>query len=165
MQAFLLNPGSPSVFNPIDVIMNHSIIRFKNEQTVYWKLSREIRYKVFVEEQQVPSAIEYDEYEAECHHYLMFIGDTAIATCRRRITPGGIKLERFAVLEPWRGKGLGYELVKHVLDEVVNEGQPIYLHAQEVVIPFYFKLGFRAYGDVFVEAGIRHFLMKYEPAI
>jgi len=143
--------------------VNIEIIRFSINQAELVSRSREIRTKVFVEEQHVPEEIEYDEYEAECHHYLMIIGDAAIATCRWRHTPKGVKLERFAVLEAWRGKGYGNLLVEHVLSEVTAPGKPVYLHAQEAVIPFYYNLGFRAYGDVFIEADIRHFLMKYEP--
>jgi predicted GNAT family N-acyltransferase len=142
--------------------MSSHIIHFENKQLEFKELSRDIRYKVFVVEQNVPESIEYDEYEDECRHYLLFADNIAVATCRWRTTEKGVKLERFAVLKDYRGKGLGSKLVQHILDEVKSIGKPIYLHAQEVVIPFYEKLGFKIYGDVFIEADIRHFLMNYE---
>ncbi|MHC1777331.1 MAG: GNAT family N-acetyltransferase [Lentimicrobium sp.] len=138
------------------------IVSFKNDQSDYFEIARKIRYSVFVEEQKVPEELEYDEYETVCLHYLAFIGDVAIGTCRWRHTSKGIKLERFAVLPEHRGKGFGDLLVQQVLKDVLMEGKAIYLHAQEQVAGFYEKLGFRAYGERFEEAGIGHYLMKYE---
>lgn len=143
--------------------MNPTILSFDNQQHDYTREAREIRYRVFVDEQHVPEDLEYDEFEAVSRHYLMKVGDEPVATCRWRTTAGGVKLERFAVLQAYRGKGFGNLLVRNVLQDVLKLNKPVYLHAQEAVVPFYHKLGFRAYGDIFVEAGIRHFLMKYEP--
>lgn len=138
------------------------IISFTIDNRAYFNLSRQIRYQVFVEEQKVPEELEYDEFEAESHHYLLFIDNAAVATCRWRYTSKGIKLERCAVLTRHRAQGLGEQLVKHILNEVLMENKQVYLHAQEKVTGFYEKLGFKAYGDIFEEAGIRHFLMKFE---
>jgi predicted GNAT family N-acyltransferase len=138
------------------------IISFNTENQAYFNLSRQIRYKVFVLEQEVPEELEYDEFEAESQHYLLFIDNEAVATCRWRHTTKGIKLERFAVLAGYRGQGLGEQLVRHLLDEVLKENKPVYLHAQVQVTPFYSKLGFNPYGEIFEEAGIRHYLMVFE---
>jgi len=138
------------------------IISFNTENQAYFDLSRQIRYKVFVIEQQVPEELEYDEFETESHHYLLFIDNIAVATCRWRYTVKGIKLERFALLAEYRGQGLGEQLVRHLLDEVLKENKPVYLHAQVQVTPFYSKLGFKPYGEIFEEAGIRHYLMVFE---
>jgi predicted GNAT family N-acyltransferase len=142
--------------------MDIEIIKFTLNQVEPVSRAREIRYKVFVEEQQVPEELEYDEFEAESQHYLLVLNEKAVATCRWRHAPKGIKLERFAVLHEYRGKGLGEALVKHVLKEVLSENKPIYIHAQEKVVGFYKKLGFMADGERFVEAGIGHFLMNYD---
>ncbi len=142
--------------------MDIEIIKFTINQSEAVSQASKIRYLVFVEEQHVPEELEYDEFEAESQHYLLFLNEKAVATCRWRHTEKGIKLERFAVLPEYRSKGLGNKLVLKILSEVKPLGKPIYLHAQEVVVPFYEKLGFSVYGDVFIEADIRHFLMKYE---
>ena len=139
-----------------------NLVSFEYNHPGYSKIAREIRYAVFVDEQKVPEELEYDAHESTARLYLLFIKDTAIATCRRRYTEKGIKLERFAVLPQFRGKGFGDFLVREVLKEVLPEGKMIYLHAQEQVTEFYSKLGFKVFGDQFEEAGIRHFLMKYE---
>ena len=142
--------------------MTPFIVSFENDQTDYFEIARKIRYAVFVEEQKVPEVLEYDEYEPVCHHYLVLIGGVAVGTCRWRHTSRGIKLERFAVLQEHRGKGFGDLLVSQVLKDVLPLGTDIYLHAQEQVAEFYKRLGFIAYGEKFVEAGIGHYLMKYE---
>jgi len=139
-----------------------NLVSFEYNHPGYSEIARKIRFAVFVGEQKVPEDLEYDAFESTSRLYLVFIGDTAVATCRRRYTPGGIKLERFAVLPAFRGKGFGDFLVRQVVKEVLPEGRTVYLHAQEQVTGFYTKLGFKVYGDEFEEAGIRHFLMKYE---
>jgi predicted GNAT family N-acyltransferase len=139
------------------------IIRFSASDLNLRKQSREIRFKVFVEEQHVPEELEYDEFENEAVHYLVVHNALSAATCRWRHTPKGIKLERFAVLKDFRGQGIGELLVKRVLEEVVQFQKTVYLHAQEQVTGFYMRLGFEASGPAFDEAGIRHFFMQYKP--
>lgn len=141
------------------------IVSFDYNHPEYLDSARFIRNTVFVEEQKVPEDLEYDEFESVCRHYIMFIDKKAIATCRWRHTSRGIKLERFAVLPEYRGKGLGYLLVEYVLKDVLPENKLIYLHAQVQVTEFYAKLGFRASGGLFEEAGISHFLMEYKHCI
>ena len=73
----------------------------------------------------------------------------------------GFKLERFAVLQHLRGKGIGKELVNFILNQL-PANQTIYLHAQEDVIKFYQNLGFVIIGDKFLEADIVHSKMIYK---
>ena len=138
------------------------IVRFTSGQHEYTALSRRIRYQVFVQEQQVPEALEYDEFESSSLHYLVFIDGKAVATCRRRETSKGIKLERFAVIGEARGLGAGELMVKHLLQDVLPLNRPVYLHAQVQVAGFYSKHGFVAEGSCFEEAGIDHYLMIYK---
>lgn len=125
----------------------------------------EIRREVFVEEQAVPADEEYDEYETSARHFLAFDEHSRpCGTARWRFTLKGIKLERFAVLQSARGKGVGAALVKKVLEDVGAQpetaGKTCYLHAQVTAMPLYAKFGFKPEGDEFLECGIRHYLMK-----
>ena len=128
-----------------------------------WFTIKEIRYEVFVVEQKVDEAEEYDEFESECPHFLAYAEGTPAGTARWRTTEKGFKLERFAVLENFRKFGVGSALVQAVLAEVlpISEGKKIYLHAQVQALPFYQKLGFEAFGEEFVEAEIAHRAMKW----
>ncbi len=140
-----------------------------------WKIQEEkdlqaafaIRKKVFVEEQQVPEEEELDEFESISNHFLAEVDGEACGTARWRVTPEGkIKLERFAVLENFRGRGIGEVIVKFVLadlsagpDSSLGQLPPVYLHAQIQVIPFYERLGFETKGPEFDECGILHRVM------
>ena len=119
----------------------------------------EIRKKVFVEEQNVPFNIEI-EHEEDSKHVICFIDQLAVGTGRWRKTKNGIKLERFAVLTDYRNKGIGKKIVNFILSEI-SSNNTIYLHAQEAVVNFYKKLGFKVSGKKFYEADILHSKMIY----
>lgn len=135
--------------------------RFRFSDRALKALAREIRTDVFVEEQQVPIELEYDEFDASANHYLLFTEHQAIATARWRKTDKGIKLERFALLKEFRNQGLGSVLLDAVLEDVVPLKQNIYLHAQLAAVNYYQRKGFAIYGEEFEEAGIKHVRMKY----
>ncbi|MEC7822419.1 MAG: GNAT family N-acetyltransferase [Candidatus Neomarinimicrobiota bacterium] len=119
-----------------------------------------IRRKVFIEEQNVSEDIEI-EYEDESFHVLASNDNEPVGTGRWRKTDFGFKLERFAVLEHLRGKGIGKQLVLFILNQLSDDNM-IYLHAQEDVIKFYENLGFVIIGDKFLEADIVHAKMIYK---
>lgn len=114
-----------------------------------------IRRQVFCVEQNVSEEIEIDEFDDVATHILAYIDDKPVGTARWRFTTGGAKMERFAVLKEYRGKGVGEELVKYTLNKL-KDNDFIYLNAQESVIKFYEKYGFEVVGDRFYEANIPH---------
>ncbi len=126
------------------------------------RISHRIRQEVFVDEQHVDPALEYDEHENEAMHYLLFHEGEAVATARWRETDKGIKLERFATLLSIRNQGIGSILLDHVLREVSKKGKTVYLNSQLKAIPFYTRFGFVKVGEQFTEAGIEHFEMVLE---
>src|SRR5580700_3660286 len=67
-----------------------------------------IRREVFVGEQNCPPELEW-EFEDESNHFLATIGGEPGGACRWRKTDKGYKLERFAVLKKFRGKGVGHK--------------------------------------------------------
>ncbi|GAB4036637.1 GNAT family N-acetyltransferase [Spirosoma gilvum] len=122
-----------------------------------------IRREVFIDEQQVTPEEEFDEFEDSSTHFLACADATPCGTARWRRTSNGVKLERFAVLSAFRGKGVGKALVQAVLDNVFSQ-QPepiesIYLHAQVTAMPLYAGFGFVPVGPMFEEAGIQHYKM------
>jgi predicted GNAT family N-acyltransferase len=124
----------------------------------------DIREKVFVIEQEVDPAEEYDEFEETSTHFLAKFDGEAAGTARWRFTDKGIKLERFAVLKPMRGKGVGQALVRAVVDDIANhpesKGKKLYMHAQLDAMPLYAKFGFKQVGDMFEECNILHYKME-----
>lgn len=123
-----------------------------------------IRRVVFVEEQAVDPAEEYDEYESSSRHFLLLTAGEGVATSRFRSTDKGWKIERMAVLKNARGHGYGAKLLAFMLQQIPQDGRPRYLHAQEHALAFYQKAGFVAEGNRFFEANIPHFKMVYRRA-
>ncbi|HLT08350.1 MAG TPA: GNAT family N-acetyltransferase, partial [Cyclobacteriaceae bacterium] len=117
-----------------------------------------IRETVFVKEQEVPQEEEYDDFEESSTHFLAMVGNEPAGTARWRTTNKGIKLERFAVLKSFRGMGVGQDLVKTVLEDIMlqpeNKRKLLYLHAQLSAVPLYAKFGFIKEGEQFMECNI-----------
>lgn len=118
-----------------------------------------IRYEVFVKEQNCPPELEHD-LEDMSVHFLATANDEPAGAARWRKTDKGYKLERFAVLDKFRGMGVGQALVKAVLDDLPADAAYIYMHAQTPAVGLYEKFGFKKIGSEFEEAGIRHYKME-----
>jgi predicted GNAT family N-acyltransferase len=118
----------------------------------------DIRRQVFVVEQGVDPAEEYDEFEDSCIHFLAVVDGKPCGTARIRTTENGKKLERFAVLKEYRGQKVGAALVNACLEKL-PAGTYAYMHAQEHALAFYAKHGFEATGERFWECEIPHFKM------
>ena len=116
-----------------------------------------IRRQVFVVEQNCPPELEW-EFEDESTHFLATVAGVPAGASRWRKTDKGYKLERFAVLEEFRG-GVGKALVQAVLDDLPADATYVYMHAQLPAITLYEKFGFEKTGPQFEEAGIQHYKM------
>ncbi|MEO8147004.1 MAG: GNAT family N-acetyltransferase [Bacteroidia bacterium] len=140
-----------------------TVKRISDLQSEEAKQLFEIRNTVFVIEQHVDHDLEYDEHENEASHYLAYFGNRPCGAARWRFTESGIKLERFAVLAPFRSKDVGLALLDAILNDVIPLNKKIYLHAQMSAYGFYAKHGFMEEGDHFWEANIEHVTMVYKP--
>ncbi len=123
------------------------------------QLARGVRNAVFIQEQSVPFALEWDGLDHMCVHALAADGfDQVIGT--GRLMPDG-RIGRMAVLARWRGHGIGSRLLEALLCEHGVRGwPPVHLHAQLEATAFYARHGFEPKGNPFVEAGIPHVLMR-----
>ncbi|MEO0416210.1 MAG: GNAT family N-acetyltransferase [Verrucomicrobiota bacterium] len=130
-----------------------------------WEADKEplmaIRHQVFIVEQQVPPEIEIDEADPEAIHFLALEhSGKAIGTCRLLLTG---KIGRVAVLKPWRGKGIGRNLMQAAMQHAAERGlQMVSLDAQCSSREFYEKLGFEGVGEIFEEVGMPHIKMVAE---
>jgi predicted GNAT family N-acyltransferase len=119
-----------------------------------------IRREVFVDEQRVPLHEEVDAHDAAAIHFVALVDGAAVGTARLRMLPDGTpKAERVAVRAPWRRRGVGEALMR-ALESAARGASEIVLNAQVPVIAFYERLGYRAEGPVFDEAGIPHRAMR-----
>lgn len=121
----------------------------------------EIRRIVFVEEQGVSREEEFDDLDAACVHFLARRDGEAVGTARLHPQSDAGKAQRVAVLAPARRCGVGAELMLAIETEAYKRGlDQVVLHAQTSAIPFYESIGYRAEGEVFVEADIPHRFMR-----
>lgn len=119
---------------------------------------RAIRDEVFIQEQGIDPTLEFDGCDADALHALITIDDQPVAT-GRLLNDGHIG--RIAVLAAYRGQGVGAQVVRSLIKEAELQGYArVYLGAQVHAVDFYRKLGFVAFGDEFVEAGIPHLAME-----
>jgi predicted GNAT family N-acyltransferase len=113
-----------------------------------------IRMVVFVEEQRVPAELEMDDKDAGCVHAVAFDGERAVGT--GRLLPDG-HIGRMAVLQAFRGKGVGGEILEALVEAARRRGErEIVLSAQTHALAFYRAHGFEAFGAEYEEAGLPH---------
>jgi predicted GNAT family N-acyltransferase len=132
---------------------------------IEYKSCLDIRYEVFVKEQNVPQEIEIDSYENESTHFLVLFNDKPVSTGRFHIKNSFLKFERIATIKSHRKKGLG-SLLMQKMQEIGFKKYPQYLqvtHSQIHSIPFYEKLSWICIGGAFMEADIEHKLMIFLP--
>lgn len=147
--------------NSVDTSSRGSV-RVEPVRTAYEMLEAlDIRKKVFVDEQGVDLAEEYDGQDRYAIHVLAYADDKAVGTLRV-LREGDVgKVGRFAVLREYRGRGVGRELLGWVIRSAPSLGlRKLILNAQTQAADFYRKAGFTESGPEFVEAGIRHVPME-----
>lgn len=123
-----------------------------------------IRNDVFVVEQRVDPALEWDEFD-EIDSVVMFVDyaedGTPLATGRFREKDGYGKVERICTQKVARGTGSGRRIMEAIESEAKSRGlTTLKLGAQVTAIPFYEKLGYETCSGLFLDAGIEHKDMK-----
>lgn len=137
--------------NEIDV----SVVDWLSTQAL-----RDIRQQVFIVEQGVPAALEWDADDHLAVHFLMRAEGEALGTARL-LDDGHIG--RVAVLPAWRGKGLGERLMREVMAYAQARGlNTLRLSAQVHAQSLYQRLGFLVESEPYMEAGILHVAMRWQ---
>ncbi len=115
---------------------------------------RRIRTNVFIDEQNVPEEMEWDEYDKNCTHVIVEINGDYVAT--GRLLENG-QIGRMAVLQAYRNKGIGSRILEKILSIATSMNmKTVFLNSQVDVVEFYNKFGFVEEGGVFDDAGIPH---------
>lgn len=138
-------------------------LRGANVRRVSWRPYRSqleaLRTTVFIEEQSVPVADEWDGMDDVSTHFLAERIDGTPVGCARLMPDG--QIGRLAVLQAERGQGIGRQLMEAVIEFGQRQGiGTLHLHAQLHAISLYESLGFTITGEVFWDAGIEHVPMR-----
>ena len=122
----------------------------------------DVRRRVFVEEQGISEDLVFDDCEDEAMHLVVKDSESVIGTARVRfLEDRQARLERMAVLKPFRGIGIGERMMSFLVEELGSrEIERVVLHAQYEVIGFYKTCGFSTLGLPFWEAGVKHLKME-----
>ena len=120
----------------------------------------DIRTRVFIDEQHVPAAEEFDDRDKTAIHWIAW-GENQTAMGVARLA--GNRVERMAVLKPWRRRGVGSSLVRAIIAFAVREKiEQLELDAQLHAVGFYEDNGFEVSGEEFMDVGIRHVPMAMD---
>ncbi|SFO55036.1 acyl-CoA thioester hydrolase, YbgC/YbaW family [Variovorax sp. OK605] len=122
-----------------------------------------LRRAVFIEEQNIPESLEWDENDAMVLHAVARnrLGQV-IATGRLLHAEDGVShIGRMAVHRNLRSGGHGAAVVR-VLEEAAKArgDREVALNAQRSAERFYARLGYAVHGEGFEEAGIPHIEMR-----
>ncbi len=127
-----------------------------------------LRIKVFVVEQNC-AYMELDGKDKKCYHVICRTGVGDIVATARIVPPGlsynEISIGRVVMTEKLRGNGNGHLLMKQCLKFSKEEfGQvPIRISAQKHLESFYMAHEFISTGKEYLEDGIPHLEMLYNP--
>ena len=116
-----------------------------------------IRRAVFIDEQNIAEADEWDDQDNISLHFIVFDANKAIATARLLQNDS---VGRVAVLEEFRGLGIGKLLMLEIIAQAKQQQRKkLQLSAQQHAISFYENLGFKVEGDFYSDCGIPHINM------
>ena len=123
---------------------------------------RNLRIDIFVKEQGVPEENEFDDYDLQVPHLVIFSDNEPVAT--GRVIPYGentVKIGRIAVKKSMRGTGLGEKIVLELLKKSKEDGaKTVRVGAQTLAVGFYEKCGFELLGTPeYLEENIPHYDM------
>lgn len=106
-------------------------------------------------------SVEELEAEKDSHHLACHLGDRLMGCLVLRPSAGGdVQMRQVAVVAEFQGKGIGTALVEYseALARKIGYRRMI-LHAREMAVPFYEKLGYGKTGDRFMEVMLPHWEM------
>lgn len=121
-----------------------------------------LRWTVFVEEQGVRPSLELDGLDSDAVHALAVLDGVACGAGRLIfVAPGIARIQRMAVIDDARGRGVGKALLAFLEDEARRRGATkLTLWAQVQAQAFYEKAGYTASGAVQDGTAIPHVSME-----
>jgi len=120
-----------------------------------WSGIQSVRTRVFIDEQGIDASLEWDEHDVEAIFAIAIDAQNQVVGTARLLRTS--KIGRMAVLPIYRRQGVGTALLLHLLGIARTRGdRQIALSAQQSVMAFYEKQGFKPIGPSHVEVGIPH---------
>ena len=127
-----------------------------------WDLYFNLRYEVLRAPWNQPRGSERNDGDETAEHFAFFEDDEIIGVGRLDFTENpGSQIRFMAVDSRFQGRGIGRQLMQHMEEIARNKGcKETILHAREIALPFYEKLGYDITEKSHLLFGeIQHFLM------
>ena len=124
-----------------------------------------IRRAVFTDEQHLTDVVDRDPYDQGpgAVQVLAWMGAEPVGVGRLHVWRGEGQIAWVAVLPPYRGQGIGWEIMDALLTAAERLGADrVTLSAQTHALGFYHLLGFETTGTPFVMSNIEHITMVRE---
>lgn len=137
---------------------------FEGTQSPMFRDALSIRQQVFVLEQGVDVALEIDGEDDQRYHLVVYSEQEPVATARVYFPDNDhrLKIQRVAVKQAVRGQNIGLHLM-HAIEAwaKTHAAAVLILSAQDQVIPFYEKNGFKVTNEIgYLDANIPHHDME-----
>ncbi len=126
-----------------------------------------LRIEIFVVEQDCPYQ-EVDEKDKQSFHLFGRVENGQVIAVTRilpqSVSYNEISIGRVALKKEYRGKGIADELMIETLKSIENHfrKQPIRISAQQYLLNYYSKHGFKQVGEMYLEDNIPHIEMIRE---
>ena len=106
--------------------------------------------------------MEFDGNDRQALHMVVMDGERVIGTARVLfLATNQAKLERMAILKPFRRKGIGRRLIYYRNEELSKrQVEQVVFHTQYSVVAFYKSCGFEESDSPFWEVSIKHIEMQ-----
>ncbi len=136
----------------------------KCENDQMFDTSKHIRDEVFVKEKNLNKTFAWDVTDVDYEHYLIYNNGQAIATIRVLHEASEITISRLAIIEGFRGLGLGLKILSGILELYFSKGvtkawaSPLIYYGENsdtrgiAIEKFYTKLGF-VFSDKIIQEG------------
>lgn len=139
------------------------MIHIRTPQTEQeWDIYYDLRYRILREPWGKERGSERNEGDAEATHIALWEDSTLIGVARLDLVEKQLCQARFVAVENnFQGKGYGKQIMAALEEEAIKLGyQKITLHAREIALPFYQKLGYTLVGPSYkLFDQIQHFEM------
>ena len=120
-----------------------------------------LRYQVLRKPLNMPAGTEKNRLDQNSAHFVAEAQQQVVGCVSLFVENEQGKLYQMAVHPDFQKQGIGAGLVNALEQFAQTQQVPlVFMHAREVAMEFYCKLGYTAVGDVFDEIGIPHFRME-----
>lgn len=120
-----------------------------------------IRREVFVEEQGVPEAEEFDAFDTSALHLMVYVEEEPAATGRIWHDGKGFRIGRLAVRKQYRRQQIGDLALRLLIYKAFASGaETLTVGAQTYIASLYAKFGFKPVGEEYMDAGRPHIEMQ-----